>query len=128
MDKQQEHTIYYKEFCTILGNNLNGKRIWKRIGKYSLPRLYYVSFTDGSVGKESAYKAGDTGDAGSIPASRRSPGGENGDPLQYSCLKNPIVRGAWWATVQSVTKKSDTTEWQVHMYMYNWITLLYTWN
>ena len=105
MDKQQEHTIYYKELCTILGNNLNGKRILKRIGKY-----IHVGFTDGSAGKESAYKAGDAGDAASIPVSRRSPGGENGDPLQYYCLKNPMVRGAWWATVQSITKKSDTTE------------------
>ena len=63
-----------------------------------------MGFTNGSVDKESTYKAGDTGDAGSIPGSRSSPGGENGDPLQYSCLKNPMVRGAWWATVQRVTK------------------------
>ena len=48
-----------------------------------------MGFTDGSTVKESAYKAEDTGDAGSIPGSRTSPGGENGDPLQYSCLKNP---------------------------------------
>ena len=50
------------------------------------------------------------GDAGSIPESGRSPGGGNGDPLQYSCLKNPMDSGAWQATVYVVTKKSDTTE------------------
>ena len=39
-----------------------------------------------------------------IPVSGRSPGGGNGNPLQYSCLGNPMDRGAWWATVQGVTK------------------------
>ena len=43
----------------------------------------------GSVGKESACSAGDTGDTGLIPGSGRSPGGGNGNPLQYSCLKIP---------------------------------------
>ena len=49
-------------------------------------------------------KAGDTGDAGSIPRSARSPGGGHGNPLQYSGLENPVDRGAWWATVHGVTK------------------------
>ena len=40
----------------------------------------------------------DAGNAGSIPGSGRSPGEGNGDPLQYSCLGNPMDRGAWWAT------------------------------
>ena len=54
-------------------------------------------------------KAGDLRDIGSIPASGRSPRGGNGSPLQYSFLKNPVDRGAWRATVLSVTE-SDTTE------------------
>ena len=45
-----------------------------------------------------------TGDMGLIPGSGRSPPGGCGNPLQYSCLKNPIDRGAWWATVHGVTK------------------------
>ena len=53
--------------------------------------------------------AGDAGDRGSIPGSERSPGGGNGNPLQYSCLENPTDRGAWWATVHGVTKESDMT-------------------
>ena len=61
-------------------------------------------------GKESACNAGDTGDAGSIPASRRSPGGGNGNPLQYSCLENPMDRGAWRATVQG-TSSSVRHDW-----------------
>ena len=48
--------------------------------------------------------ARDAGDAGSIPGWRRSPGGGNGNPPQYSCLGNSMDRGAWWATVQRVAK------------------------
>ena len=46
----------------------------------------------------------DTGDVGSIPGSGRSPGEGNGNPLQYSCLENPMDRRAWWATVHTVAK------------------------
>ena len=58
-------------------------------------------FPGGSDGKASAYNAGDPG---SIPGSGRSPGVENGNPLQYSCLENPMDGGAWLATVYGVAK------------------------
>ena len=61
-------------------------------------------FHDGSEGKESAFNAGDTGDSSSIPGSGRSPGRENGNPLQYSCLGNPTDRRSWQATVDGVAK------------------------
>ena len=48
------------------------------------------------------------GDMGSIPGSERSPREEDGNPFQYSCLGNPMDRGAFWATVQGV-KKLDVT-------------------
>ena len=48
--------------------------------------------------------AGDTEDTGSSPGLGRFPGGGNGNPLQYSCLENPMGRRAWQATVQEVTK------------------------
>ena len=48
--------------------------------------------------------AGDARDTGFISESGRSPGGGNGNPLQYSCLENPMNKGAWWATVHGVTK------------------------
>ena len=57
------------------------------------------------------------GDLGSIPGSGRSPGGGHGNSLQYSCLENPTDRGAWWATVQRVTKKSDTSAVTKNAYM-----------
>ena len=56
-----------------------------------------------SVGKESTCDAGDTEHMGSIPGSGRSPGEGNGNPFQYPCLKNPMDKGAWQATVQSVS-------------------------
>ena len=48
--------------------------------------------------------AGDIRNSTSSPGSGRSPGGGHGNPLQYSCLENPMDRGAWWATVHGVTK------------------------
>ena len=53
------------------------------------------------VGKESAFNVGEPG---SIPGSGRSPGEGNGSPLQYSCLENPMDRGAWQATVHGVSR------------------------
>ena len=61
--------------------------------------LYIVP--SGSDGKETTCNAGDLG---SIPGSGRSPGEGNGNPLQYSCLENPMDRGAWRATVHGVAK------------------------
>ena len=55
----------------------------------------------GSDGKAFAYNAGDLG---SISGLGRSPGEGNGNPLQYSCLENPMDGRAWWATVQGVAK------------------------
>ena len=57
--------------------------------------------------------AGDTGDEGSIPGLGRSPGEGNGHLLRYSCLGNPMDRGAWWAAAYGVPKESDTT-WQLN--------------
>ena len=62
-----------------------------------------MDFPGGTVVKKNPpANAGDTIDAGSIPGSGRSPGVGNGNPLQYSCLKNPMNREAWQATVHGV--------------------------
>ena len=58
-----------------------------------------VAQTFPGAGKESACNAGDLA---SIPGLRKFPGEGNGNPLQYSCLENPMDRGAWWATVHGV--------------------------
>ena len=60
-----------------------------------------MGFPGGSEVKASAWNAGVPG---SIPGSGRSPGEGNGNPLQYSCLENPMEGGAWWATVHGVAK------------------------
>ena len=60
-----------------------------------------MGFPGGSDGKESS---SNEGDLGSSPGLERSPGGGHGNPLQYSCLENPMDRGAWWATVDGVAK------------------------
>ena len=65
-----------------------------------------MEFPGGSDGKASAYNARDKGP---IPGSGRSPGEGNSNLLQYSCLGNPMDRGAQWATVHGVTKELDTT-------------------
>ena len=70
---------------------------------------------------------GDAKDTESIPGWGRSPGGGNGNPLQYSCLENPMDRGVWWATVHGLAKsrthlkllstERDRQGWQVKMMM-----------
>ena len=60
-----------------------------------------MGFPGDASGKESA---GNAGDPGLIPGWKRSPGEGNSYPLQYSCLENPMDRGAWWATVHGVTE------------------------
>ena len=54
--------------------------------------------------KNPSSNAVDSGDVGLIPGLGKSPGGRDDNPLQYSCLENPMDRGAWWATVHRVTK------------------------
>ena len=61
----------------------------------------WLGFPGGSVVKNAPASAGDMG---SIPGSGRSPGEGNGNPLQHSCLGNPMDRKAWWATVHEVTR------------------------
>ena len=63
-----------------------------------------VDFPGGSVVKNLPVNAGDIRDSGLIPELGRSPGVGNGNLLQNSCLENSMERGAWWATVQGLTK------------------------
>ena len=69
-----------------------------------------ASFPGASVVKNLPANARDVVDVDSIPGSRRSPGGGNGNPLQHSCLENSMDRGAWQARVHGVKKRQDSTE------------------
>ena len=71
----------------------------------SYPNCLDFNFlSDGSVGKESACSEGNAEDTGLIPGSGRCPEGRSGNQFQYSCLENPMDRGAWRVTVSGVSK------------------------
>ena len=76
--------------------------LFKNIDNPTLKRLWASQVV--LVVKNPPANAGDIRDVGLIPGSRRLPGGGYGNPLQYSCLENPVDRGAWWATVHRVPK------------------------
>ena len=70
-----------------------------------------MCFPCGARGKESPANAGDRRDTSSIPGSGRSPAGGHGNPLQYSCLENPMDNGTWRATVSRVAKSQTWLKW-----------------
>ena len=92
--------------------------------------IYYQGFLGGSSGKEPSVSAGDIKDEGLIPGSGRSPGEGHGNPLQHSCLENPMDRGAWWAIVHGVaksrTRMSDFTSLHFTLYRVHSDTFKYT--
>ena len=73
------------------------------VSSVNKPQGNRMGFPSGSVIKNLPASAGD------IPGSGRSPGGGSGNPLQYSCLGNPMDRGAWWAEAYGIAKESDMT-------------------
>ena len=88
----------------LVVQTLAGLALWGLFDVYLLIRL-----PQWLRGKASSGSAGDTRDSSSISGSERSPGGGNGNLLQYSCWENHMDRGAWWATVHRVSE-SDMTE------------------
>ena len=92
--------LYSADCCS----GMKPQTTFTRTLEYNCMSLYF-GFPGGSDGKESACNAGDLG---SIPGLGRSPGEGNGNPLQYSCLKNSMDTAAWCAAFRGVTK--NTTE------------------
>ena len=77
-------------------------------------------FPGGTVVKNPPVNAGDTRDVGSVSGLGRSPGRGNGNPLQYSCLENPMHRGAWQVIVHGIAKsRTWLSDWAQHTSMYN---------
>ena len=101
-----EGTLYFKNVLVfikahlIIGNNYT--------------HLYKASQVALGV-KNLSVNAGDIRDTGSIPGLGRSPGGGHGNPLQYSCLENPMDRGAWRATVHRMPESRDLAH--IHMHL-----------
>ena len=85
----------------------------------SIELTRYQGFPGGSGGKESTCNAGDLS---SVPGSGRSSGEGNGYPLQYSCLENPMDRGAWWATIHRVANSGARLPW---LSMYTWLIIFH---
>ena len=97
--------VYFIVKCNFFSSSTwylvwNGHFLVTLFLKYSV-YIIRASLVAQKVGKQPAYNAGYPG---SIPASGRSPGKGNDNSLEYSCLKNSMDRGAWWATVHGVTK------------------------
>ena len=100
--------------CSCLGNPRDGRAWWTAI--YGVTQswawLKWLSSSSSSSSSSSDSKAStcNARDLGSVPGWGRSLGEWNGNPLQYSCLENPVDRGAWWLTVHGVAKsRSDKT-------------------
>ena len=90
-------------------------RFWLKYFKFFTmmeKSMKYLSTGKGFPGgaKNPPVNAGGVRDMGLIPGLRRSPGGGHGNSLQYTCLENPMDRGAWWTTVHRVCQESDMTE------------------
>ena len=106
-----------EKFISWNSNNIEMNKLsMNLLGLFWLAGLHILiqilGFPVGSVGKEPACNAGDTGDVCLIPELGRFPGGGYGNPLQCSCLENPMDRGAWWSTVhRSQRAAHDWSDW-----------------
>ena len=94
---EEVNKLFLPKATILLNENLGNNHSVKSIEQFKKN----LGFSHSSVGKESACNSGDPG---LIPGSERSPGEGNGNPLQYSCLENPMDRGAWRATVHEVAR------------------------
>ena len=95
-----------------LGQGQTGKE--RKYGHHTFPgkadTVNGGEFPGGTVVKNPSASAGDTKDMDSISQLGRCPGGGNGNPLQYSCLENPMDTGAWRTTVHGVIRSSNSTD------------------
>ena len=107
---QRETTVQHGELQVVLSGDLNGKEIQKR-GDIC---IHIANSQVMLVVKNPPANAEDTRNTGQIPRSRRSPGGGNGNPLQYSCLENSMARGARWSKVHGAMNEQLNTYKHTH--------------
>ena len=117
-----------------LPSEYQGSTFYFNSRKYKMQWCVFWGFPWWLSSKESACNAGATGDADSIPRPGRSPEEGHGNPLHYSCLENPMDRGAWQATIRGVTKRwTQLNDWTQHhhkVYINHrsaWFCSLQTW-
>ena len=103
---QLKEKVFFHQKCLSEKSLLLGAFLVSQDLLMTFLATYYImsGLPGGSDGKEFACNAGDIRDTGSIPGLGKSPGAGHGNPLQYSCLDNPMDRGAWRATVHGVAK------------------------
>ena len=109
-------TPSFASHCSHLGFQGKNAGVLGSMNKSHQPSL--LGFLGGTSGKEPTCQRRRHRVWGSILGSGRSPGGGQGNPLQYSFLENPMDRGAWWATVHRVTK-SQTRLSDFHFHLQN---------
>ena len=111
---KKEHELWW--WCTDLGS----VPFLQLVGSMTfIMCLHLRTFQVSHVVKKPHANAGDARDTGLIPGSGRSSGGGQGNALQYSCLENPVDRGAWKATAHRVTKSGTWLKWlSMHMQMF----------
>ena len=111
----EDQFVYTHNDCNypIYCSNISHNDFWLSLTNIILSLVYDLIYKGGSFPGGSVLKnpPANAGDAGLISESGRAAGVGHGDPLQYSCLGNPMDREAWWATVHGVAKELDTTWW-----------------
>ena len=110
-------TSYWWAVNQVLASSYRPITVPFDLGNIVIPPSLWASPEGQQLLKNPPANAGVARDTGSIPGLGRSPGVENGTPLQYSCLENPMNRGAWWATVHGVAKSQTTTK---HTCLHTW--------
>ena len=109
---------YFKSHSQI-SPIIQAKPTYETFHKLKQPGISEMDFNVGLCGSAGKKSGCNVGDLGSIPGLGRSPGEGNGNPLQYSCLENPMDRGVWWATVHGVAESwtllsDEHTPWNEH--------------
>ena len=102
--KKRDDSLYYFGRLTFWVSDYLPAKYGTQLLRILIKNMHVINFKfiDHFLMTEVKKPLASVGDTGSIPGLRRSPGEENGNPLQHSCLRNPMDRGAWQATVQGV--------------------------